>query len=146
MNEMETQEYRSDPEEAQKTLGVLAHQALDDCPIFVDHICQTMAQCTEKLQAGDDTEGLSAFARGASDLGEFLKLVDQLTSISNASNEVAIKEYRTQIHDCVVGMEKSMKQMDLVALSDDIEGGLLPLLPKWDAVAEEVRQSLTAAQ
>ena len=130
--------------EAQKILKEMARQALDESPVYMEHIYQTFHDCTEQLHAGNDREGLDAFARGASDLGEMLQLLEHIDAVAAPSQPVATAAFRLGIISCVKGLEESMLQQDLVALSDHIEGKLLNLLPMWDEVAQEMDAGLTA--
>lgn len=130
--------------EAQKILKEMARQALDESPVYMEHIYNTFHDCTQQLHAGNDKEGLDAFARGASDLGEMLKLLEHIDSVATPNQPVATDAFREGIISCVKGLEQSMLQQDLVALSDHIEGKLLTLLPMWDEVAQEMDAGLAA--
>lgn len=131
-------------QEAQKILEQMTRQALNDSPVYIEHICQTFRDCTQKLQAGDDREGLNAFARGASDLGEMIKLLEQIAAVANPSQPVATDAFKSGLVECVRGLEQAMLRQDLVSLSDGIEDKLLNLLPTWDGVAQEMSDGLTA--
>lgn len=131
-------------EEAQRFLEEMARQALEDSPIYMEHIFKTFHDCTQQLHAGNDQEGLSAFARGASDLGELLKLLEHVSAVASPSEPVVTDAFKQGLVECVRGLEESMLQQDLVALSDGIEGKLLNLLPMWDQVAREMDAGLTA--
>ncbi len=131
-------------QEAQKILEEMARQALDDSPVYMEHIYRTFHDCTQKLHAGNDREGLNAFARGATDLGELLKLLEHINAVADPEEPVATSAFKQCLVECVRGLEESMLQQDLVALSDGIEGKLLNLLPMWDQVAQEMDAGLTA--
>lgn len=129
---------------AQKILEEMARQALEDSPVYMEHIFQTFHDCTEQLHAGNDKEGLSAFARGATDLGELLKLLEHISAVASPREPVATDAFKNGLVECVRGLEQSMLQQDLVALSDGIEGKLLNLLPMWEQVAQEMDAGLSA--
>lgn len=130
--------------EAHKILKQMTRQALEESPVYMDHIWRTFHECTCQLQAGCDQEGLNAFARGASDLGEFIKLLEQIEAVAQPQEHEATESFKISLRGCVQGLEDSMLQNDLVALSDGIEGQLLNLLPRWDLVAQEMDVGLQA--
>ncbi len=130
--------------EAQKILEEMTRQALDDSPIYMEHIFRTFHDCTQQLHAGNDREGLNAFARGASDLGELLNLLEHISVVAKPKEPAATDAFKQGLVECVRGLEQSMLQQDLVALSDGIEGKLLNLLPMWDEVAQEMDAGLAA--
>ena len=125
-------------EEAAASLIPMAQEALADTPMYIDHISNTFSICADSLRAGNDREGMYAFARGASDLDQFIQLFHQVKSISKPSTVQSIDTFNNDLTECIRGLEVALTEQDMVALSDGIEGNLLSILPRWESVAEEL--------
>lgn len=122
----------------------LARQALEDSAMYVDHISNLLAQCSQHLQCGEDQEAMMSFARGTSDLEQFVQLVDAVVNLARPDDTAEISSFKGDLFDCVQNLEQAMVGQDFVALSDQIDGVLLPLLPRWRGVATELDQGLSA--
>ena len=85
-----------------------------------------------------------SFARGTSDLEQFVQLVDAVVNLARPDDTAEISSFKGDLFDCVQNLEQAMVGQDFVALSDQIDGVLLPLLPRWRGVATELDQGLSA--
>lgn len=128
--------------QGQRDLQLMARQALDDSPEYIEHICNLFDRCSQHLRTGADQEGMRALARAADDLNQFILLVDMVAGIAH-SDDVA--PFKQQLDGCVRGLEAALGADDLVGVSDGIEQGLLPLLPRWGAVADGLAAEIDAA-
>jgi hypothetical protein len=122
----------------------LAKQALADSESYLTHIAQLMSSAADQLRAGQDRDGLSTFARGASDLYEFLQLLEQLILAAKPSSQGETDAFRKQLHQAVGTLDGVLRAQDLGSLSDRIEDCLLPIVPRWPAVTAELSVGLAA--
>ncbi len=120
----------------------LARAALAESPEYLRHICTTMSACGESLRAGQDDEGMIFFARGASDLGQFIQLFGHMAAIARPSQASNTDAFKVDLYGAVKAIDDSITRQDMVALSDDIETRLVPLLQRWDGVAAELESGL----
>ena len=125
-------------------LSLLARQALADSPAYVENIASALTRCTEDLRAGDDRAGLAHFARGASDLEQLLLLFEHIASIARPNDDGPAAEFRRDVHACVHALEQRLVGEDITGLCDTIEGTLLPVLPRWTQVVEELDRGFRA--
>ncbi|MCC6748519.1 MAG: hypothetical protein IT371_12720 [Deltaproteobacteria bacterium] len=123
-------------------LVTLCRQALVDSATYVEFISTTMAVCAQQIRTGDDQTALGHLAQGSSDLEQFLQLMEHVTAVAKPATPKEVDAFRADLLRCVRGMEQSLVQQDLVTLSDQIEGDLLQVLPRWDGVAEELALAL----
>lgn len=129
---------------AEVELFAVAEQALSDSETYLVHIANLMGTAAEHLRAGRDRDGLSTFARGASDLSEFMKLFEHLIATAQPRQADATDAFRCQLHEVVGELDEVLRAQDLVSLSDRIEARLLPIVPDWPAVTAELGQGLAA--
>jgi len=122
----------------------MARAALEETPLYLEHISATMNNCAQQLRAGRDQEAMTTFARGTTDLSYFVQLVDQVATVAKAQERQGVCDFKIALHSCVKNMEQSMVQQDLVSLSDQIEDELLPLLPSWPKVRNEIEEGIDA--
>ncbi len=94
------------------------------------------------MRTGFDQEGMSSFARGASDLGQFVQLFDHMATLARPIQAEATNAFKQELLECVRAIESALKRQDLVMMSDEIETNLVPLLQGWDAVAQELHAGL----
>lgn len=120
-------------------LEMLARQALADSPIFVEHIAGTLSRSIQSLRTGDDTAGLNAFARGISDLEQFVQLFSSMLAVVRPDPTPLAGVFEQELLDCVRGMEIAFYEQDIVTLTDSIEASLLPLLTRWEEVGQELQ-------
>lgn len=123
----------------------IAQQALAETPTYVEHISQMFSDCVIRFRQGDDRTGLTTFARGMSDLNQFIQLLFRVAYEAGAPSAGHSEEFQQELAACINQMQDSLVKQDIVALSDGIEGGLLPLLSQWTPVAEELNQGLIQA-
>jgi hypothetical protein len=117
----------------------LARQVLAECPEYIQHICNTLENCGRNLRAGNDEIGLFAFARGTSDLQQFVQLLIRMTSIARPAPAMALATFQNELRSCLREIELTMHRQDLVSMSDEIERALVPLLQTWNTVASELQ-------
>jgi hypothetical protein len=122
----------------------LAMQSLDDSPVYMEHIGNTMSLCVQNLRTGNDSDGMSAFARGVSDLEQFIQLFDHISNVARVNQDVEIEAFKQDLVSVVRGLEVALTSNDMIALSDGIDGNLLPLLPRWGGVARELSDGVEA--
>lgn len=122
----------------------LALEALDNSPIYVEHIYNQLSSAVENLQQGNDQAGLNAFARSTTDLDQFIQLFEQMVALAKPSPCVATNMFREDMMNSIYGLEQAMIAQDLVALSDNIATNLMPILPRWTEVEGELRNGLAA--
>ncbi|MFH1132613.1 MAG: hypothetical protein V1754_14860 [Pseudomonadota bacterium] len=122
----------------------IARDVLGESAIYVEHIGGLLAMCAEQLQAGADKEAMMCFARGTSDLEQFVRLLDQMWNVARPERIDEITSFKEDLSEAVRSLETALVSQDYVALSDQIEGGVLPLLPRWEGVALELSAGLEA--
>jgi len=120
----------------------LAREALDQTPTYVEHIFSTFSASGQSIREGNDKDGLTFFARGASDLAQFIELFEQMASISNPPEATAMKTFRINMASFVNAMQTALTNMDLVTLSDEIEVRSGPLFNSWGDVQQELQIGL----
>ncbi len=126
------------PAPASEELIPMAMEALADSPIYVDHICNLLSSSGTCFRSGDDQTGLGSFARGTSDLDQFLRLFDQIMTVSCPTNTIATNAFREDINASIHALEQALISQDLVTMSDEIESRLVPILQRWDDVLQEL--------
>jgi hypothetical protein len=120
----------------------LAQEALAECPQYVEHICGIFSACRSSLRAGEDTIAMNTFARGASDLGQFIKLFTHINRIAQPESTQVTDAYAKEMHACISSIDLAMHKGDMVAVSDEIDSRLVPLLQRFPEVAREVGSGL----
>jgi hypothetical protein len=123
----------------------LAQQALADSPIYVEHIEGMLFDCAEALRIGDDQAALFQFARAADDLDQFTRLIDGIIAVAGQEQIPTTNAFTGDLRETLRDMESSLKEYDLVTLSDQIEEQLLPLFPRWTTVAVELEAGIARA-
>lgn len=116
----------------------LVQAALDEAPVYVEHICGILASCGQSLRAGDDLEGMKCLARGASDLDQFIQLFQHVSAVSRPASSQMTEAFKEGIARSVQILGDSMNRQDMISLSDEIEEHLIPLLSSWDGVSREL--------
>lgn len=123
---------------AQQELIDMARQSLDDSPMYLDHIASMLCTSVDSFRSGDDTEGMNAFARGVSDLEQFIQLFNTLINVAKPDAATETDAFKDDLFDCIRDLEVAMNNQDIVGLSDSIDANLLKILPRWGGVAEEL--------
>jgi hypothetical protein len=122
----------------------VARAALDESATYVEHISSILAACAQQLQAGEDQAAMMSFARGTSDLQQFVELLERMTVAANPTVSEETHAFRRELFECIRQLESALIGQDYIALSDGIEGGMLPLFPRWDGVRQELSNGLAA--
>jgi hypothetical protein len=123
-----------------------ARQALACTPHYILHIGAGLASTVRQLQTGNSIEGMDAFARSMSDLGQFMSLLREMQRIARLTDCSVISAFRDGVGECVEQLNDAVRNQDLDALSDGIQGALLPLLPTWEQVAYQLQDGFELQQ
>jgi hypothetical protein len=97
------------------------------------------------LRIGDDQAALFQFARAADDLDQFTRLIDGIIAVAGQEQIPTTNAFTGDLRETLRDMESSLKEYDLVTLSDQIEEQLLPLFPRWTTVAVELEAGIARA-
>ncbi len=130
--------------ETNQTGFELAQKAVGDAPLFVEHIQNLFTASLDHFKAGNDLDGMSVFARGVNDLGQFIELMKQLSMMSGNAVPEITKDFEEELYTCIYDMEEALKCQDIISLSDGIEATLLPLLPRWGETVDKFRDHFKA--
>lgn len=122
----------------------LLHQALFESPEYVEHIAGLFGSCAEHLRSGEDQSAMLDLARAADDLNQFRLLVDLFVDATASEALPDTQSFRQDIDGCIREMQDALVQEDLVAVSDQIDVNLLPIFPRWPAVAAELSAGMLA--
>ncbi len=125
-------------------VSALATMALKNTPEYVDHIKGVFGSCLEHLRSGADREAMMSLARGADDLHQFTLLIGLMVDASQGTLQGTAR-FRRELDRCVAEMQRALVANDLIAVSDQIDDVLLPLLQSWDVAADELAGDLAQA-
>ncbi len=122
----------------------LLHEALFESPEYVEHIAGLFGSCADHLRSGEDQSAMQALARAADDLNQFRLLVDLFVDATASDVLPDTRSFRQDIDGCIREMQDALVHEDLVAVTDQIDGNLLSIFPRWPAVAAELSAGMVA--
>lgn len=120
----------------------IACEALANSPMYLNHICYTLSECGQSLRAGNDQDGLNYFARGASDLGEFIQLFGRMSTVAKSDKVDKTEAFKNNLLSVMKSLEGAINRFDFVTLTDEIDSKLVPLLQSWEDVEQELASGL----
>ena len=122
--------------------AAVAATALSDSTEIVEHILVLFGQSMDLLARGEQVKGLALFAQAISDMEQFVQFFKHLGRLSAVGATGPSAAFQQQLKACVTDLHAALVAQDIPAIMEQVTSTLMPLLPQWPVVEQELAQGL----